>query len=345
MRERIDTTAPSVTATSVTAPTVTALRVTAPARLHLGFIDLNGEIGRRYGSIGLAVAHPLTSLVMRRGGGDAATDTARGPETARVLGVLQKLRSAGVISGHFDVAVETAIPAHAGLGSGTQLALAVAGGCLALAGATERPDVVGAIAERGRRSAIGIAAFEKGGFIVDGGRGQADRPPPLLMQHRFPENWRVLLALDPSETGVHGDRETTAFAALQPMPRAIAAHLAHLVMMQAAPALVEADIAAFGAAITEIQQIVGAHFAPAQGGSAWSDANVGQLMQQIGAAGAVGIGQSSWGPTGFAFVESEDAAQRLYHSFVGQAKAQGLELIVTAGRNNGASIEPVAVDQ
>ena len=32
--------------------TSTTVRVRAPARLHLGFLDMNGALGRRFGSIG-----------------------------------------------------------------------------------------------------------------------------------------------------------------------------------------------------------------------------------------------------------------------------------------------------
>ena len=32
--------------------------VRAPARLHFGFIDLDGSLGRRFGSIGLAIDEP-----------------------------------------------------------------------------------------------------------------------------------------------------------------------------------------------------------------------------------------------------------------------------------------------
>lgn len=60
----------------------------------------------------------------------------------------------------------------------------------------------------------------------------------------------------------------------------------------------------------------------------------------MGAAGATGLGQSSWGPTGFAFVESQQAAERLYHSLVEEAKSDGLEIIIARGRNAGATIEP-----
>ncbi|MEQ1653183.1 MAG: GHMP kinase, partial [Hyphomicrobium sp.] len=99
--------------------TSTTVRVRAPARLHLGFLDMNGALGRRFGSIGMAVDRPATRLTVSR----AETNSASGAESARTL-KLAKMFGRGSRSG-FAIDVEEAIPAHAGLGSGTQLALAV----------------------------------------------------------------------------------------------------------------------------------------------------------------------------------------------------------------------------
>lgn len=312
-----------------------ALSVTAPARLHLGFLDLNGELGRTYGSIGLAIDSPSTRVTVHK----AARDAARGPESERALNIIARLRERLGLPGAYDITIERAIPAHAGLGSGTQLALAVATAALRLGGIARPLDLIGTLTNRGQRSAIGIAAFDHGGFIVDGGKGQSTAPPPVLIQTPLPESWRIVLILDPKSTGVHGDRETRAFAALPSMESATAARLSHLVLMQAAPALMEQDIRAFGLAITEIQALVGRHFAPAQNGSPWSDPKVGEIARKLEANGAAGIGQSSWGPTGFAFVPSQKDADALYQSFVQDVKAQGLELMIVAGRNTGASVE------
>src|ERR1700680_1975654 len=41
-----------------------SVTVTAAARLHLGFLDLNGGLGRRFGSIGLAIDAPRTRLTI-----------------------------------------------------------------------------------------------------------------------------------------------------------------------------------------------------------------------------------------------------------------------------------------
>ncbi|MGQ0674435.1 MAG: beta-ribofuranosylaminobenzene 5'-phosphate synthase family protein [Hyphomicrobium sp.] len=314
-----------------------AVRVKAPARLHLGFVDLNGSLGRRYGSLGLAVDAPATELSLA----PAAEFTAHGAESERALKLMQRLAQSLEVRRRYRADVSAAIPAHAGLGSGTQLALAIGTALIRLEGLTVTARQLGELVERGARSAIGMAAFESGGFIVDGGRGRDGHSPPVVAQTGFPEAWRVMLVLDPAATGVHGDRETAAFAALPPFTDAMAGHLSRLTLMQLLPALHEENLSAFGAAVTEIQEIVGGHFSAAQGGSNWSSPAVGRLIGRLGDAGAVGIGQSSWGPTGFGFMESETAAARLYSTFVEEATAQGLELLVVRGRNSGGRIEVI----
>jgi predicted sugar kinase len=114
--------------------------------------------------------------------------------------------------------------------------------------------------------------------------------------------------------------------------------------MQLVPGLMEADIAAFGAALSEIQSIVGAHFAAAQGGL-WTSPAVGRVAQVLKDSGAQGIGQSSWGPTGFAVSPSKENAAHLYDSAIGAARAEGLEILIVKGRNRGASVERIASTQ
>lgn len=308
-----------------------AVSVRAPARLHMGFLDMNGALGRRFGSIGLAIDRPATHVIARRADANSAT----GPEAARVLRLLEMF---GGPARH-SIEIKEAIPAHAGLGSGTQLALAVGTAIARLDDQTHGTADIAGAGERGARSGIGVAAFNGGGFLIDGGRGPLNHPPPVTLRSDFPTDWRVILLLDPSRTGVSGDDEKKAFADLPDFPESAAAHICHLVLMKLVPGLKEHDIASFGNAVTEIQQIVGAHFAPKQGGSAWTSSAVGALAARMQDLGAVGIGQSSWGPTGFGFVDSPEAAERLYHSLVEAAKSSGVELVIARGRNVGARVE------
>jgi beta-RFAP synthase len=312
------------------------IRVRAPARLHLGFLDLNGNIGRRFGSIGLAVDRPETELTLKR----APHPEAHGFESARALDLIKKF--AGKTSrGSYAVDVRAAIPAHAGLGSGTQLALAIGAAIARMEGRTLLPADLAALGERGARSGIGLSAFTSGGFIVDGGKGADDSPPPLTVRCDFPDDWRIMLILEENGAGVSGEAELTAFADLPEFPQSAAAHICHLVLMKLIPGLKETDLAAFGSALTEIQQVVGGHFASKQGGSVWTSPAVGRLAHRMRDLGAQGIGQSSWGPTGFAFVDTPDAAERLYDSLIEEAKGDGLSILVARGRNTGASVEAI----
>ena len=187
---------------------------------------------------------------------------------------------------------------------------------------------------------LGMAAFEKGGFIVDGGRGTKTTTPPVLVSIPFPEEWRAILVLDPSNQSVHGEKEAAAFANLPPMPLADVHHICHLTLMRMLPAIVERDIATFGTALAEIQERVGRHFAAAQGGGIWSNPSVEAIVKQMTSEGAHGMGQSSWGPTGFVFISDPGDADRVFHSLVQDAKRLGLEIKIAKPRNKGATIRP-----
>jgi len=310
------------------------MRVVAPARLHLGFLDLNGALGRRYGSIGLSVDAPVTDVTLR----PATAFSASGPEAERVGALLERFARHFNLDTALAAQVVQAIPAHAGLGSGTQLALAVGAAIMRLADIDTDPRTLGELVDRGARSAIGMAAFTSGGFIIDGGRGTGDHAPPVIVRAHFPEHWRILLVLDRNAVGVHGDRETRAFATLRPFPQSTAAHLCHLTLLRLLPGLAEQDLSMFGNALTEIQDVVGGHFAAAQGGDIFSSDGVGKIVKRMGELGARGLGQSSWGPTGFALVDSADAANKLFHTLGEEAKGLGLEIMVVRGRNAGAML-------
>src|SRR5215472_14263496 len=87
-----------------------SITVTIPARLHLGFLDLNGSLGRRFGSIGLAITGFRTKVVLRR----AARNHVTGPEHERAMSHLDKLVRRLAVGGGHAVDVVEAVPAHAG---------------------------------------------------------------------------------------------------------------------------------------------------------------------------------------------------------------------------------------
>jgi len=317
------------------APAAASVTVTAPARLHLGFLDPSGGLGRRFASIGLAIAELGTRISIRL----AASAQIDGAEHARGGQHLEVMRRHLRLRGVYAVKIEQTVPAHAGLGSGTQIALAVAAGIRRL---HDLPlDLSGDAIRLGRgvRSGVGIGVFDRGGLILDGGRGAATTTPPIISRLRFPEQWRVILVLDPSRKGVHGPEEGAAFATLPPFPEREAAHHCRLILMKALPAVAEGDLASFGAAIRELQSRVGDYFAPIQDGSRFASPDVAAVLGRLDDAGAYGIGQSSWGPTGFAFASSAAEASRLVELVRADARLPTLDIRVCSGLNRGAQID------
>jgi len=323
------------------------VEVQANARLHLGFFDLNGSLGRRFGSLGLAITAPVTSLVLRR----ASVQSYKGPDHQRVAVHVATLCEYLGIANSFAVTVHEAIPAHAGLGSGTQLALAVASALRQLEGIYEDAKVDAILLQRGARSGAGAALFRDGGLIVDGGHaelqsqgrespvtagGHSKAVPPVITRLPFPENWRIILVMDPEIEGVHGGAEREAFGRLPLFTEAQAGEICRSVLMQALPAVVERDLPSFGRAISHIQRILGDYFAPTQGGSRFTSPRVGEIMRRLEAEGAHGIGQSSWGPTGFAFASSASEAERLSELVAEASVAMNLKLLISRPANRGA---------
>jgi len=310
-----------------------AVRVTCGARLHMGFLDLSFTLGRRFGSIGMALDRPQTQITLRR----SAETRVDGPEAeraARYLGTLT--RRLNLASAH-SLTIAAAMPAHAGLGSGTQLGLGIAAALRRLHGLP--PDIAGDARTLGRggRSGIGLALFQHGGFVLDGGIGEAGGPPPMLSRVAVPETWRVLLIRDTAQTGLSGSDEVAAFAALPPLDDAYSAEICRVALMQVLPALVEDDLPRFGTAISRIQVIMGEYFAPAQGGR-FTSPRLAAALSLLSDAGATGAGQSSWGPAGFAFTNSQAMAERLTDLLRRSTESDGFDITICRPRNDGATM-------
>ena len=281
--------------------------VEAPARLHFGVLDLRGTLGRWFGGIGAAAPAP-TLLVSAA---PAPALTVDGPDADRASGFARAFLGHHGLKAGARVSVCRALPAHAGLGSGTQLALAVARALAELYGvATDAAGLARAVG-RAQRSSIGTWTFAGGGLVVEGGRrGDSDGVGPLIARLPFPPEWRGIVAVPRVASGISGADEAAAFASLPPPPDRDVEQVAHLVLMALLPALADADLPAFGRALTAIQTTTGRWFAPVQGG-AFAPGPSEELVRRMGEWGAAGVGQSSWGPAVYGIVAGEDQGVRL----------------------------------
>lgn len=316
-----------------------AVEVCAAARLHLGFLDPSATLGRRFGSIGMMLDGTMTAVRL------SCSETQRIEWTAstrhevgRVRRIVARLQSETGLLDPLCVQLTEALAAHAGLGSGTQLALALARAFSELHGLGMSTRALASLLDRGARSGIGIAGFDHGGVLVDGGPMAGAEAPPVLARLAFPDAWRVILVQEPGRSGLHGERERQGMTRLPPFPQARAAHLCHLVLMQILPSLAEQDFLPFASGLSELQRAIGEYFAPVQGG-VYTSAAVARLMHWIAAHHEAGVGQSSWGPTAFAIVPSAAKAQQILAAAQAQGAIDaGLDLRVVSGRNRGALV-------
>src|SRR5690606_35977942 len=108
--------------------------VQAPSRLHFGMFSFHQPGVRRFGGVGAMIERPGLRLKF-----SAASDfSATGPFAARIEQFARRAADAWAIElPRCDIETLTAPRAHVGLGSGTQIGMAVAAG---LAAFVERPQ-------------------------------------------------------------------------------------------------------------------------------------------------------------------------------------------------------------
>ncbi len=328
------------------------IEVRTCARLHLGLLDNNGGYGRLYGSIGLAVNRP--HLLLRAEPAEGLF--VEGLETDRVASYAERFLRRYGVPGGARLNLLASIPAHVGLGSGTQISLAVGTALSRLAGLRLSTEEIALAAGRGVRSGIGIATFQRGGFVLDGGhrtssghlsgtqvrQTESSRIPPILFRHPVPKYWYFITAIPGTGQGISGEREDKAFSRLTETPPELAERISRLLLMKMLPALVEKDVASFGQALTGIQQMVGDCFAAIQGGR-FSNPLSEQLIAFLLKAGAAGAGQSSWGPAVYGLVEGRERARQMTKETQVFLKALGGgQTFCVQPQNRGAQIREVA---
>ena len=328
-------------------------RVQTPSRLHFGLLSLaaSGSAwpapdgwpavpGRRFGGVGLMIERP--GVVLRAE--PAAEWSASGPLAGRALAFARRFaESQTAATGHsrlppHRLAVEQAAPEHTGLGTGTQLGMAIAAALAHSSGLELDSAELARRVGRGQRSGLGVHGFARGGFLVDGGKKDEEALAPLVAHTPFPATWRVVVVLPPAAPGVSGPGEREAFARLADRPTETDA-LCRLVLLGLLPALAEEDLPAFGAALYEFNARAGGLFAAAQGGT-YSDPRVAEMVAFFRGKGVAGVGQSSWGPAVFAVAGDPDRAEALARASRVHFGLPPDSAFVAAASPHGASVAP-----
>lgn len=306
------------------------IRIKTPSRLHMTLIDMNGEIGRVDGGIGITLEEPYIEI------------TAEKSDTVTITGdpyLAERMRNAceAVCPGKgIDIDIESSFWNHIGLGSGTQAALAAGVAISKLYGIDITPREVAIRTGRCGTSGIGTGAFEKGGFLLDGGHKMKSKnvflpssfskgvpPAPLLLDYAFPA-WDIVLAIPPLQ-GAHDLYEKDIFARVCPIPLQEVEKLCHVILMQLLPSVIEEDLDSFGKAVNTIQEV---GFKKRE-----LDLQPGarDLMALMRDSGAPCAGMSSFGPTVYAVTDSPEGVVSAV-----KRERPDCTIIKTKARNRGA---------
>ena len=236
------------------------------------------------------------------------------------------------------IAIHSAPPEHVGLGTGTQLGLAVAAGVYPLLSTVPASaEQLAAIAGRGARSAIGTHGFASGGLLFEQGKHADEALSSLTERSPLPEAWRFVLCWPDDHRGLSGDAEREAFGRLPDVPSETTRMLTSIAKQEVLPAAAAGDVNAFGDAVYRYGHAAGMCFADYQPG-AFASPRVQALVNAIRALGVPGAGQSSWGPTVFAVVGDETRAGALVAQLKADAQFAKLSCLIAAPNNRGAEV-------
>jgi len=325
------------------------IRVTTPSRLHLGFMDLNGDLGRVYGSIGVALSNPRTEIAVETGR-RLCVKIKDGNAQRKVLDIVAAFSKQYQIEPNVTIRVIRSIPEHKGFGSGTQLAVSVATALAHIFGINAGAYDLSSVMGRGARSSIGIWSFEQGGLIIDSGKKRlkggatAAEPPKAILRCDFPDEWKFVIVVPKEKQGLSGEQEEKAIGFIHPSKK-ISEEICRLVMIKLLPSLIEKDINSFGSALSQIDCKTGLFFKPVQGGI-YSEKLSYKLIDHLLTSGAYGAGQSSWGPAVYGLALKEEAKHLAdcMQDYLRRHYIQG-RVIIASGRNTGAEVEIVESKQ
>ncbi|NVM36641.1 MAG: hypothetical protein HWN81_13680 [Candidatus Lokiarchaeota archaeon] len=333
---------------------MTSLRITTPCRIHLSLIDENGYTGRVDGGIGFMLDRP--NVVFE------ASNTAKEfkikankyyRESIEVINEIASIvfKRFNISNKNFHFYLKRYFPSHVGLGSKTQLSLAIATAITKLNNINHltHKDLT-KLVERGGTSGIGWKGFKTGGFILDGGhdfgRGKEKEtflpssastsatPALTIFRHEIPENWRFVLVIPNVKKGVYGDEEISVFQNFTPIHRNEVNEVSNQVIMKILPGIIKKDLTCFGEGIKRIQSL---GFKKIE--IELQHQIVKDLLNFFEDYGLKAYGMSSFGPSVVGIVESVSEAEILLKEVQKNQKHRGGYIYICKPNNTGAKIE------
>ncbi|MHA1149117.1 MAG: beta-ribofuranosylaminobenzene 5'-phosphate synthase [Promethearchaeota archaeon] len=331
------------------------IRITTPCRIHLSLIDENGYTGRVDGGIGLMLDQPNVVLEVSNSADEFAIECDHYyRESVHVINekASKVFKLLKISNKNFHFNLKKYYPSHVGLGSKTQLSLAIGTAIARLKGMNIPTRNITKFVERGGTSGIGWKGFETGGFILDGGHDfglgkekesflpssasiEAD-PALTILRYNIPENWRFVLVIPNVRPGANGEEEVEIFKKYTPIPREEVNEVSHQILMKVIPGLLKNDLKCFGEGLKRIQSIGFKNIE-----ISLQQQIVKDLLKLFEDNGVKAYGMSSFGPSVIGITESDEAAERLKFLVSEFIKEVGGHIYICKPNNSGVKIETI----
>lgn len=333
-------------------------KITTGSRLHCGLLETAPGQPFRFGGIGMMIEQPSVVSVLKRSSITSDLEVSGSLHRERIAKQISLATALNFYQAALGGSLEIVeAPAqHAGFGTGTQIACAIAtlikcqwmdtaqngvspvaeDGTVKLERVWESATELIQWSGRGKRSTIGAFGFLQGGLIVDHGHNDQGYGQ-LGMRLDDLGALSVVLATPNKIASVSGGEEDRMMAEIASKPNPHRHEMWELICQSIVPAAKERRWDVFGNALHEFGKLAGAQFAPIQGGIYRND-QVAALVSRMQRLGLGGVCQSSWGPTVFGLTDNAELAHRTAQQ-LGDFYQGEVTIRVTRVLNQGAKLE------
>ncbi|MBY9007446.1 MAG: hypothetical protein KGD63_11880 [Candidatus Lokiarchaeota archaeon] len=319
----------------------------------MSLIDENGYTGRVDGGIGLMLNQPNVVFEASNSAKEFKIEAHKYyRESIEIINekASKIFKKYNINNKNFHFNLIKYYPSHVGLGSKTQLSLAIANSIAKLKNLEINHRELTKIVERGGTSGIGWKGFLTGGFILDAGHefgigkekenflpssaSKSADPALTLLRYDIPENWRFVLTIPNIKKGAYGDEEVSIFKKYTPIPKEEVNEVSHQILMKIIPGLLKNDLDCFGEGLKSIQSI---GFKKIE--IKLQNKVVKDLLNFIDNYGAKAYGMSSFGPSVVGIVDSDFQAKKMLQAIQDHLKDIGGHFYICKPNNIGAKYE------
>ncbi len=268
-----------------------AIKIKTNSRLHLGFISLETNNPYSYGGMGVCINKYPT--VVRISPSTQFKSNLEKSHNNRILRFLKQYE----YSTKVKIESISSPEKHIGLGSGSQLILAIEECIMKYYMTPSWPNIFG----RKYRSGIGYNTYQYGGFILDSPKSIKKQSMPIF-KFSFPKNWKIILLFDHTIKGLSGYQEKSFF--LNNKDVKIREKLSDIILNNIVPSIIYNDFDIFSSALSKFQKITSSLYLTHQK-SLYVSNDIEKVINKISNNFKIGAGQSSWGPTSYMIVDSK----------------------------------------